>query len=423
MKEFKYNSKLKKLSRDLRKDQTEAERLLWSKLRSRQLGGFKFRRQYPYEGYILDFVCLQKKIVIELDGHQHGYGENKGKDKERDQGLKEQGYQVLRYSNNLIFENLEDVLRDILKNLHGPHPSPPIEGEGKDGPRPHPKAGRQPYLPVIAGPHPNLLLQGEGARYKQTKTVLDKICEQKLIEIEELKKKSLKISKEREVSEKATFLDALKNDQISIIAEVKKASPSAGVLRNDFDPAEIARIYEQNGASAISVITDEKFFQGSLENLRKVHKAAGLPILRKEFILDEVQIIESYNVGADAVLLIASILSKIQLKDLYQASTNLGMDVLVEVHNLEELEKIMEAINPEILGINSRNLHDFSVDLKRFADIARYVPNDLVLVAESGIETKEDVDYVYKQGASAILVGTSLVKSDNISKKLKEFIS
>ena len=214
---------------------------------------------------------------------------------------------------------------------------------------------------------------------------------------------------------------------IALIAEVKKASPSAGVICPDFDPVRIARKYEAAGASCLSVLTDEKFFQGSLDYLRQIRAAVKLPLLRKDFIIDERQILEAIEWGADAILLIVAILTDEQLAKFHSLATEAGLAALVEVHDAEELDRALK-ISPALVGVNNRNLKTFKVDLatteqlaaKLFASPgARPAP---LLVAESGIHTRADVERLQQCGAGAILVGESLVKQGNIGAKVRELI-
>jgi indole-3-glycerol phosphate synthase len=220
-----------------------------------------------------------------------------------------------------------------------------------------------------------------------------------------------------------SFYDALcsPDGSIRVIAEVKKASPSKGVIREDFDPVWIARRYEDCGAAAISVLTDEKFFQGSLEYLKQVRGAIFLPILRKEFIIDEYQISEARAAGADAILLIAAILDDAEMKDFYDLARSLGMSVLLEVHSEDEAERALR-IGPRFIGVNNRNLKDFTVDIRRTELIRRMIPEDICLVSESGIRSAVDIAYLKNIGAKAILVGETLMRSADPGLALRELI-
>src|SRR5215475_13687490 len=194
---------------------------------------------------------------------------------------------------------------------------------------------------------------------------------------------------------------------IRLIAEVKKASPSAGVIRADFDPVTIARTYEAHGASCISVLTDEQFFQGRLDYLSRVREAIGLPVLRKDFILDACQVVEARAAGADAVLLIAECLDDCNLRKLFNETCELGMTPLVELYDPANLQRVLEA-GATLVGVNNRNLHTFEVDLEHSIRMRGEVPEDCVLVAESGIKTHADVERLEAAGVNAILVGESL---------------
>jgi indole-3-glycerol phosphate synthase len=213
---------------------------------------------------------------------------------------------------------------------------------------------------------------------------------------------------------------------VALIAEVKKASPSAGVICPDFDPVRIARQYEAAGASAISVLTDEKFFQGSLEYLRQIREAVRLPLLRKDFIIDARQIREAIEWGADAILLIAAILDAKRLKHYLELAMGAGLGVLVEVHDETELDSALTA-GAAIVGVNNRNLRTFQVDLgttERLASRLRQSPGgkEKLLVAESGIHTAGDVRRLVRGGAQAILVGESIIKHPDIAAKIRELL-
>ncbi len=208
---------------------------------------------------------------------------------------------------------------------------------------------------------------------------------------------------------------------IRLIAEVKKASPSKGVIREDFDPVEIAQAYEEAGAACLSVLTEEKFFQGRLEYLDAIRRAAGLPLLRKDFIIDEYQVFEARAAGADAVLLIAACLEKRQIEDFIGIAAQIGLDALVESHTYKELDKSLLA-GAAIVGINNRNLSTFTVGLQTTLDLLKDVPDDRIVVSESGIRTRDDVMMLEKAGVDAILVGESLMREKDIRKKVKELL-
>jgi len=200
---------------------------------------------------------------------------------------------------------------------------------------------------------------------------------------------------------------------IKLIAEVKKASPSAGVIRADFDPVEIAKTYEAHGATCISVLTDEKHFQGRLGDLEQIRAGVGLPVLRKDFILDTYQLIEARAAGADAVLLIAECLDDCNLRKLFNVACDFGMTPLVELYEPENLQRVFDA-GATLIGINNRNLHTFEVDLEHTIRMRQRVPDECVLVAESGIKTREDVRRLEAAGVDAILVGESLMREPDI---------
>jgi indole-3-glycerol phosphate synthase len=210
-------------------------------------------------------------------------------------------------------------------------------------------------------------------------------------------------------------------EEIRLIAEVKKASPSKGVIREDFDPAAIARSYESSGASCISVLTEQKFFQGRLEYLDALRKTVAIPLLRKDFIIDPYQIIEARAAGADAVLLIAACLERQQLEDLIGIARQFQLDVLVESHTYKELDKSLRA-GAMLVGINNRDLGTFIVDLQTTIDLMKDIPGDRTVVSESGIRTREDVVKLQRSGVSAILVGESLMREKDIEKKVKELL-
>ncbi|MBI4620566.1 MAG: indole-3-glycerol phosphate synthase TrpC [Desulfobacterales bacterium] len=209
---------------------------------------------------------------------------------------------------------------------------------------------------------------------------------------------------------------------IKIIAEVKKASPSKGIIREDFDPVEIAKICEANGASAISVLTEEKFFHGSPDYLKKIREVTAIPLLCKDFIFDEYQIYQARVFGADAFLLIAAILDNCELNVLLKTGRGLGMQALVEVHNLEELKMVLQT-EAEIIGINNRDLKTFKTDISTTERLIKEIPQDKIVVSESGINTAEDISRLRECGAHAFLIGESLMRERDIAKKLTELLS
>jgi len=254
-------------------------------------------------------------------------------------------------------------------------------------------------------------------------TILDKIVAVKRREVIALRTQAEELRGRAAVrSDHRDFDGALKRENgVALIAEVKKASPSAGVIRVDFDPVRIARQYEAAGASAISVLTDQEFFQGKLDYLEQIRAAVKLPLLRKDFIIEEIQIYEAAVRGADAVLLIAAILDDKQLREFRAIAEFLKMAALVEVHDELELDRALSA-GAGIIGINNRNLHTFQVSLTTTEKLAAKIPTDRIIVAESGINTRADVERVAKARANAILVGESLMRAGSIAGKVKELL-
>ena len=214
--------------------------------------------------------------------------------------------------------------------------------------------------------------------------------------------------------------DALsgKDKSLALIAEVKKASPSAGVIAAEFDPVATARMYDSAGASAISVLTDERYFQGQLSDLTRVRQEVSIPVLRKDFIIDPVQIYEAAVAGADAILLIVAALEQAQLVDLLDVAEAHQLDVLMEVHDLEELDRALST-DAQIIGVNNRNLRTFAVDLATTQKLAQEFPSDVILVSESGIKTREDARKVRQWGANAILVGESLMRAEDVAAQVR----
>ena len=255
-----------------------------------------------------------------------------------------------------------------------------------------------------------------------------------LTEIIELKKKRLETAKAsrdfeelknsaiaiRETAKRHRLRENLERDQINIIAEIKRASPSKGVINDKIDVAETARMYENGGAGAISVLTEEDKFQGSLEDLRTVRNAVNLPVLRKDFIFDEFQIYEAADAGADVILLIAAMLSDermIKLHDL--AERDLGLDALVEVHTLEELERVKK-IGAQIIGVNNRDLHTFKVSLDVSRELIEHAPAGALVITESGITTKNEILELRELGFAGFLIGETLMRSVNVEEELKK---
>ncbi len=218
----------------------------------------------------------------------------------------------------------------------------------------------------------------------------------------------------------ARALQAGRHGELAVIAEVKKASPSAGVIAADFDPVQIAMNYEQGGADAISVLTDKRFFQGCIEYLPRVRRAVSLPVLRKDFIIDEVQVYEASCAGADAILLIVAALSPSQLEHLLGVADACQLDALVEVHTLEEVETALDA-DAKIIGINNRNLATFEVSLETSVTLSEEVPEDILLVSESGIADGRQTRRLAECGFNAILVGETLMRSGDVSQTINDF--
>ncbi len=218
------------------------------------------------------------------------------------------------------------------------------------------------------------------------------------------------------------FRDALLGkDSVALIAELKKASPSAGLIRPDFDPVRIARTYQSAGATCISVLTDRHFFQGETTHLSRVRQAVNVPLLRKDFILDSVQVLEARALGADACLLIVAALQAGELLDLLSHVNAFGMDALVEVHTEEELHVALEA-GADLVGVNNRDLHSFEVDLGTTERLAPLLPDDVALVAESGIRARTDVERLKAAGADAVLVGETLMRANDIAASVRGLV-
>ncbi|MGL5077493.1 MAG: indole-3-glycerol phosphate synthase TrpC [Waterburya sp.] len=258
--------------------------------------------------------------------------------------------------------------------------------------------------------------------------ILEEIVWHKEVEVERMRDR-LPLQQLREqvkdVAPPKNFLAALRNGKTNpaLIAEVKKASPSKGVIKADFNPVAIAKAYERGGASCLSVLTDEKFFQGSFDNLSLVRQEVSLPLLCKEFIIYPYQIFFARAKGADAVLLIAAVLSDKDLNYFVKITKALGMTPLIEVHTLQELDRVLAIDGVELIGINNRNLEDFSVSLQTTSDLltARQEilqQQNILIVSESGLHTSADLNTVKQAGAKAVLIGESLVKQDDIEQAI-----
>ena len=255
--------------------------------------------------------------------------------------------------------------------------------------------------------------------------ILDKIVEFKKGEVERLKKEGMGEPAADPGPVRgfraAVSRGPLDQGPIRIIAEAKKASPSKGLLCPDFDPVAIARDYEQAGAAAMSVLTDQEFFKGSLSYLMEVRQAVGLPLLRKDFIIHHIQIDQARAWGADAVLLIAAILHRNQMAEFLAHSRELGLDCLVEVHDEKEAEAALGA-GADLIGINNRNLKDFSVSIETTVNVMGSIPDDIPIVSESGIRSRADAEYLKGRGVSALLIGESLVTAKDRREKLRQFL-
>lgn len=261
--------------------------------------------------------------------------------------------------------------------------------------------------------------------------ILDRIVAQKRIEVT-AKKWALTLEKLQEQWQglkgpkeagSGRFSGALrKTGEVALIAEIKKSSPSKGLIRPDFDPAEIAGIYTASGAAAISVLTDREFFQGDPEHLRQVREVAPLPLLRKDFVIDEYQVFEAKMLRADAVLLIMAILSDAEVLRFHDLAAQLGMECLVEVHTASELKRALD-LGVSLIGINNRDLHTFKTDLATTFRLRQMIPgNDIVVVSESGINTRDDVVRLQEHGINAMLVGEALMRETDIAGKICELM-
>lgn len=265
-------------------------------------------------------------------------------------------------------------------------------------------------------------------KFVQTGTILDKILAAKVQEVAETKRRVPLATVRRLVSRVSVphdFVGALRKDDntVALIAEIKKASPSKGVLLEDFDHLALARTYQEQGASAISVLTDEPFFQGHLRYLEEVDDELEImPLLRKDFIIDPYQVYEARMARASAVLLIVAALDDAQLADLHTLITDLGMAALVEVHNAAELERALK-IDPKLVGINNRDLKTFEVDLQTTERLAKQVPDDVTLVAESGLKSAENVAMMGQMGAHAVLIGEGIVTAEDMGAAVRQFSS
>jgi len=257
--------------------------------------------------------------------------------------------------------------------------------------------------------------------------ILNKICENKKKELELTKKKCSFSSLEKILQniDNRKFKELIINSQDkkknNIIAEIKKASPSAGIIVKNYFPEIIASNYEKSGVGAISVLTESTFFYGDIDHLSLLNRKTNLPILRKDFIIDPYQILESKVYQADAILLIASILSDNQIKDFINLANKYGLDCLIETHTKEELNRAINIGYP-IIGINNRNLNNLSVNLNNTLKLINNIPKEFVIIAESGIKSKKDIEKYNDAGIFNFLIGESILKSTNINDKIKELL-
>lgn len=259
-----------------------------------------------------------------------------------------------------------------------------------------------------------------------TPTILKNILDHKQLEIDvNSRKVSLFELRDRSADKPPCrgFVDALRHKidagQAGVIAEIKKASPSKGVIREHFVPAEIAASYEAGGAACLSVLTDEKFFQGAAEYLQQARRACQLPVIRKDFLINDYHVYEARAMDADCILLIASALEQSRMEDMYHLATELGMDVLIEVHDEDELHRTLRLPVP-LIGINNRNLHTFEVSLNVTFDLLEAIPDDRIVVTESGILNVDDVAAMRGHNVNAFLVGEAFMRADNPGAKLHD---
>lgn len=258
---------------------------------------------------------------------------------------------------------------------------------------------------------------------------LDRIVDTKKDEVLELKKQldvAAAMKKIESMAPCRSLKQALTSNRhrtVGLIAEVKKASPSKGLIRNTFNPTEIAQAYQAAGADVLSVLTDVQYFQGGIDIFQEVRAAVDLPLLRKEFIISEEQLIEARLIGADGVLLIAAILNDQELIHLFTCAKELGMEALVEVHDLEELERVKRIAGIELIGINNRNLHTFETDIEQTARLRSAVPADAILVSESGINLPEQLVNLRNQQVAAVLVGEHFMRQADVGEAVHHLMS
>lgn len=265
--------------------------------------------------------------------------------------------------------------------------------------------------------------------------ILERILEHKKAELRRKESRGYLTSLKGLIADRPNpldFIKALKGaytpDSPALIAEVKKASPSQGLMRPEFkdrfNPVEIAQTYKQHGAASISVLTDQEFFQGCLDYLSQVKDHVGLPTLNKEFMVDDIQFYEARAYGADAVLLIVAALDRVQLEDSYALAKGLELEVLIETHNEREIDLVLERIpQAKLIGINNRDLKTFSTDLAITNRLAKHIPEDKLIVSESGIHKRDDVEKILEAGAKVMLVGESLVRADNVGETIQGLLA
>ena len=258
--------------------------------------------------------------------------------------------------------------------------------------------------------------------------ILDKICETTKERIEKEKqkislvevRKNAESIKNIEKEKYFNFEKAIgKKEKINFICEIKKASPSKGIIAEDFDYIEIAKDYQKAGADAISCLTEPHYFLGADEYLKAVKETVNIPVLRKDFIIDEYMIYKSKNIKADAILLIAAVLDKYKLKDYFDIANDLGLSSLFEIHNEEELEKVLN-LNPRIIGVNNRDLKTFEVDINNSVRLRKLIPNNIIFVSESGIKCREDIKTLEENKTNAVLIGESLMTKKDKEKEIKK---
>lgn len=258
---------------------------------------------------------------------------------------------------------------------------------------------------------------------------LNKIVETKKIEVERLAQEFDLMKYEELIANmppcrgfESALSASARNRSLGLIAEVKKASPSKGLIREDFHPVDLAKAYEAGGADCLSVLTDEQYFQGSNEYLKSIAKAVKLPILRKDFIIDERQIYEARVIGADCILLIVAILSDEQISHFHDLARKLGMDVLVEVHDASELERVLRLEKATLIGINNRNLHTFETKLQTTEQLIGMMPDHVIKISESGILSREDYEYVKSVGAQGLLIGEHFMRQGDVGLAIEDLM-